>query len=92
MKKTPVEVDVPELLIKAGMECIANELTKVVGDLASTTFYYLLRVGEYTKMCLQNSTKQTILVDYIRHQLAVVRVSGQHGRCTVIKKRHIVQK
>ena len=48
MKKMPVEVDVPELLAQAGMECNATELTKAVGDLALIAFYYLIRVGEYT--------------------------------------------
>ena len=49
MKKMPVEVAVPELLVKAGIECAATELTKSVGDLTLTVFYYLLRVGEYKK-------------------------------------------
>ena len=57
MKKMPVEVDVPELLVKAGMECAATELTKAVGDLTLTAFYYLLRVGEYTKKRSRNSSK-----------------------------------
>ena len=48
MKKMPVEVDIPELLAQTGMECDATKLTKAVGDLALITFYYLLRVGEYT--------------------------------------------
>ena len=49
MKKMTVEVNVPELLVTAGMECTATELTKAVGNLSLTEFYYLLRVGEYTK-------------------------------------------
>ena len=48
MKKMPVEADVPELLVKMGNECTANQLTKAVGDLALMAFYYILRVGEYT--------------------------------------------
>ena len=59
MKKMPVEVDVLELLVKAGMECTATELTKAVGDLALTAFYYLLQVGEYPNKRSRNSTKQT---------------------------------
>ena len=42
MKKLPVEVDMPELLVKVCIECTATELTKAVGDLALTAFYYLL--------------------------------------------------
>ena len=59
MKKMPVEVDIPELLAQTGMECDATELTKAVGDLALITFYYLLRVGEYTVKRSRNNTKQT---------------------------------
>ena len=43
-KKMPIEVDMPELLVKAGMDGTATELTKAVGDLALIAFYYLLRV------------------------------------------------
>ena len=42
MKKMTVEVDMPELLVKAGIECTATELTKAVGGLTLTAFYYLL--------------------------------------------------
>ena len=49
MKKMPVEVNVPELLVTAGMECTVTELTKAVGDLSSAAFYYLLQVSKYTK-------------------------------------------
>ena len=59
MKKMPIEVDVPELLVTTGMDCTATELTKAVGDLSLIAFYYLLRVGEYTTKHSQNSTKQT---------------------------------
>ena len=59
MKKMPIEVDVPELLVKTGMDCTATELTKVVGDLSLIAFYYVLQVGEYKTKCSRNSTKQT---------------------------------
>ena len=52
-KKTPVEVDVPELLVTAGMECTATELTKAVGDLSLNVFYYLLRVEKYKKVLVK---------------------------------------
>ena len=42
MKKMLVKVDMQELLVTAGMECIATELTKAVGDLFLTAFHYLL--------------------------------------------------
>ena len=59
MKKMPIEVDMSELLVKAGMDGTATEFTKAVGDLALIAFYYLLRVEEYTVKRSQNSTKQT---------------------------------
>ena len=59
MKKMPTEVDVPELLVKVGMDCAATELTKVAGSLSLIAFYYLLRVGEYTAKRSRNCTKQT---------------------------------
>ena len=59
MKKMPIEVDMSELLVKAGMDGTATEFTKAVGDLALIAFYYLLRVEEYTIKRSQNSTKQT---------------------------------
>jgi len=59
MKKMPVEADVPELLVKMGSKCTANQLTKAVGDLALMAFCYLLRVGGYTVKRTHNCTKQT---------------------------------
>ena len=55
MKKLPVEADVPEFLALAGKETGATELQQAVGDCALIAFYYLCRVGEYTK------TNKTIL-------------------------------
>ena len=43
-----VPLSVPELLVKLGTTSL-NPHTQAVGDLANIAFYYLLRVGEYTK-------------------------------------------
>ena len=48
VKKLPVEVDAPEILVAAAFVCNASEVTKVTGDLLLIAFYYLLQVGEYT--------------------------------------------
>jgi hypothetical protein len=48
-KQLPVESDVPELLAATGKCPGASELVKAVGDWTLIAFYYLLRVGEYTK-------------------------------------------
>jgi hypothetical protein len=59
-KKLPVEVDVPELLVKWGVVMGAAALATVVGDLTLIAFYFLLRVGEYTIKNKRNESKQTI--------------------------------
>ena len=47
-KELPVEADVPELLFKRALISKASELVKAVADLIMISFYYLLRVREYT--------------------------------------------
>ena len=60
IKKLPVEADVPEYLVKAALGKEASEMEKAVGDLALVAFYYLLRVGEYTKKGTRNESKRTV--------------------------------
>jgi hypothetical protein len=60
MKKLPVEVDVPEYLVKFGLLPKSTELDKARGDLSLVAFYYLLRVGEYTCKGRRNESKQTV--------------------------------
>jgi hypothetical protein len=60
MKKLPVEVDVPEYLVKQGQAEGAPATAEAVGDLALIAFYYLLRVGEYTIKGARNESKQTV--------------------------------
>ena len=59
-KKLPVEVDVPEYLVKVGLAPEASEQQRAVGDLTLVAFYYLLRVGEYTCKGVRNESKQTV--------------------------------
>jgi hypothetical protein len=47
-KKLPVEVDIPEYLIKEGMQPGAKERSRAIGDQTIIAWYYLLRNGEYT--------------------------------------------
>lgn len=47
-KKLPIEVDVPEWLVRNAMAPGTPELAKAVADLILVAFYFLLRVGEYT--------------------------------------------
>ena len=54
-----MEVDVPEFLADAAQSENATEQMKAVGDLALIGYYYLLRVGEYTKKGFRNESKQT---------------------------------
>jgi hypothetical protein len=60
MKKLPVEVDVPEYLVKLGLVPGASELVKATGDLSLIAIYYLLRIGEYTTKGSRNESKQTV--------------------------------
>ena len=57
-KKLPVEVDVPELLIKIGYGKSGSVQSQAVGDLVLIAFYYLLRISEYTVKSQQDRTKR----------------------------------
>lgn len=59
-KKMPVEVDVPEYLVKCGLMPGASQLVRCIGDWVLIAFYFLLRIGEYTKKGSRNETKQTV--------------------------------
>jgi hypothetical protein len=60
-KELPVQSDVPELLVKmAYQQGTTTQCQRATADLTMVVFYYLLRVGEYTVMGLQNNTKQTV--------------------------------
>jgi hypothetical protein len=59
-KKLPVEVDVPELLVRLAMMVGVLEMAKATADLILIVFYYLLRVGEYTHKAANNNSKQTV--------------------------------
>ena len=48
VKKLPVEVDIPEELVKMAQNEFSSWKERRVADLALVAFYYLLRVGEYT--------------------------------------------
>jgi hypothetical protein len=56
-KQSPVEADVPELLVDRGRRALATERDRAVGDLTLIAFYYLLRIGKYTIKSNQNETK-----------------------------------
>jgi hypothetical protein len=43
-----------------GAHASASALDCAIGDLALITFYYLLRIGEYTSKGSRNITKQTV--------------------------------
>ncbi len=47
-KKLPVEANIPEFIATLSTHEDATELHKAVGDMSLITFYYLLRIGEYT--------------------------------------------
>jgi hypothetical protein len=59
-KKLPVEAGVPKYLVECASDPSTNELHKAVGDLSLITFYYLLRVGEYTTKGKRDNSKQTV--------------------------------
>ena len=48
MKKLPVEVDIPEELVKMAQNEHSSLKERRVVELTLVAFYYLLRVGEYT--------------------------------------------
>jgi hypothetical protein len=58
-KQLPVEVDVPEFLVKLRREPEARELDRAIGDLTMIAFYYLLRISKYTTKGTRNNSKQT---------------------------------
>jgi hypothetical protein len=58
-KQLPVEADVPEFLVKLGLESDAHELNLAIGDLTMIAFYYLLRICEYATKGARNNSKQT---------------------------------
>jgi hypothetical protein len=59
-KKMPIEADVPELLFDMGYGPNGTVLGQTVGDLTLISFYYLLRVGEYTVKGSRNESKRTV--------------------------------
>jgi len=58
-KMLPVEADVPEWVCKLAMTPGASEQLKATADSMLYAFYFLLRIGEYTKKHSRNDTKQT---------------------------------
>jgi len=48
-KKLPVEVDIPELLVRMAHVTVNAARAQAIADLILIAFYYLLRVGEYKK-------------------------------------------
>jgi hypothetical protein len=60
-KMMPVEIDVPEYLVKCGMQPGASvRRVKAIGELALIAFFFLLRIGEYTVKGKRNHTKHTM--------------------------------
>ncbi len=59
-KMLPVEADVPEYMASLGRLSTATILDSTIGDLALITFYYLLRVGEYTCKATRQDSTQTV--------------------------------
>ena len=53
-------IDVTDILAELGIEKDATEMVKAVGDCAIISFYYLLRVEEYTVKKQRNETDQTV--------------------------------
>ncbi len=64
IKKLPVKLDVPELLVAMEYNCSGMVKDKVVANLTMIAFYYLLRVGKNTVKGSRNSTKQTVQFKY----------------------------
>jgi hypothetical protein len=77
MKKLPVEVDIPEYLVKIGLLPEATEMMKASGDLSLVAYYYLLRIGEYTRSGSRVGKKQT--VDY-RMRDVVLFIIDEYGK------------
>jgi hypothetical protein len=58
-KQLPVEANIPEFLVQLGLSPEACKLDCTLGNLTMITFYYLLRIGEYTTKGNCNNSKQT---------------------------------
>ena len=72
MKKLPVEVDVPEFVVRMAYLIGGAIGAQAIADSILIAFYYLLRVGEYTCKGTRNESKQT--------------VQFRTGDCTFFKK------
>lgn len=72
MKKLPVEVDVPEFVVRMAYLIVGAIGAQAIADSILIAFYYLLRVGEYTCKGKRNESKQT--------------VQFRTGDCTFFKK------
>lgn len=59
-KMMRVEVDVPEYLIKCGLQLGAPPMVQAVGDWSLIAFYFLLRIGEYAVKGSRNESKRTV--------------------------------
>ena len=57
-KMLPVDIDVPNYLEELGRQQSATPLMAAVGCLTLVAFYFLLRVGEYTKCSGDTQTEQ----------------------------------
>ena len=59
-KMLPVEVGLPKLICLYGLNLLASEWEKSVGDLSLIAFYYILRQGEYCVKSTAPDKKQTV--------------------------------
>jgi hypothetical protein len=80
----PVESDVPEYLVKCGLQPGASERVRAVDDLCLIAFYYLLRVGEYTvKGTQQQQARSSVSSDgcYVFQEEQVGQTSTIAKKC-----------
>jgi hypothetical protein len=86
IKKLPVQLDVPELLVTMAYNCSGTVKDKAVANLTMSAFYYLLRVGEYTVKGSQISTKQNRAIQAQRCDLFL---QEQQGAATLSPSQHV---
>jgi hypothetical protein len=59
LKKLLAEADIPEYLVKLGLQPTASAVDKAAGDSLLIEFYNLLQIGEYTVKGARKESKQT---------------------------------
>jgi hypothetical protein len=85
-KKMPVEVDVPEFLVRCGLQPGAKESVKALGDVTLIMFYFLLRIGEMTMKSLRASQMDKRTIQFRQEDVTFFWEDKVTGKLTQIPR------